>query len=195
MQYFYGNLQRTLYCTVSIAALALLTLFSQISYAQDQAQTCLDQDGEKTICPDKGTVVSQNEPVFLKKGNNIITDLSTGLSWERNTVDKNGDKVISAKDTLTWKEANAYCDTLNTADKDDWHLPTIAELNTLVHFERKFPAVKAVFTSQTAYYWSSTSYIDNRAKAWALSFYYGNSAWLYKSSSLYLRCVRNDTDL
>ncbi len=195
MQYFHGNLQRTLYGTVSTATLAFLTLFSQISYAQNQAQTCLDQEGEKITCPDKGAVISQKEPVFLKKGNKIITDLSTGLSWERNTVDKNGDKVISEKDTLTWKKANSYCETLNTTDKDNWRLPTIAELNTLVDFERKFPASKAVFTSQSAYYWSSTPYIDNKAKAWALSFYYGNNAWLYKSSSLYLRCVRNDTSL
>jgi hypothetical protein len=50
------------------------------------------------------------------------TDPETGLTWQVNV----------ASDYVNWSDAAAYCDGLELADRDDWRLPTISELRTLV---------------------------------------------------------------
>ncbi|MBW2457725.1 MAG: DUF1566 domain-containing protein [Deltaproteobacteria bacterium] len=51
----------------------------------------------------------------------VWTDPGSGLTWQ--TVHQ---------DPLTWDDANAYCDQLTLGGHDDWRLPTISDLRTLV---------------------------------------------------------------
>jgi|GEM_PF-1259263 len=51
-----------------------------------------------------------------------VTDTKTNLVWQR----KKGDK------SMTHKEAEDYCGTLTLAGADDWRLPTVTELRTLI---------------------------------------------------------------
>ena len=53
---------------------------------------------------------------------NIWTDPDTGLTWQ----------VGYAPDLLPWADAVTYCETLELSDYDDWRLPTISELRTLI---------------------------------------------------------------
>lgn len=188
--------------TVAAVVISLCTVFTQVSYAEDKVsvfelekRTCYDQKGITTGCPAKETVLPFAVPVFQDNGNQTITDFQTRLSWQQDTADTNGDGKISSKDTLNWKKANSYCGNLKMAGHDDWRLPAIEELNTLVDFSKKIPAIIPLFTSQSSYYWSSTSYIYKKEKAWCVSFYFGNSVWSYKSSSFFLRCVRDGQGL
>ncbi len=176
---------------------SLCILFSQASYAEDkpgapetEKLTCYDKNGVTTDCPAKEAVAPFGIPVFQDNGNGTVTDFQTRLTWQQDTVDTNGDGAISSKDTRTWKAASGYCDKLEMADKDDWRLPAVEELNTIVSFDKKFPAIQPPFTSQSSHYWSSTDYIYKKPKAWSVSFYFGNSAWSFKSSKFFLRCVR-----
>jgi len=53
---------------------------------------------------------------------NIWTDPDTGLTWQ----------VGYAPDLLPWADAVTYCETLELSGYDDWRLPTISELRTLI---------------------------------------------------------------
>ncbi len=62
-------------------------------------------------------------PAYLDNGDATITDLNTGLMWQKTP----GDKV-------TFNEAVAAADTLSLGGYDDWRLPTIKELYSLIDF-------------------------------------------------------------
>ncbi len=50
------------------------------------------------------------------------TDQVTGYTWQE----------TPAGNTMQWQEAIDYCKSLTLADHDDWHLPTISELRSLI---------------------------------------------------------------
>ncbi|MCI5168236.1 MAG: DUF1566 domain-containing protein [Candidatus Electrothrix sp. GM3_4] len=64
-----------------------------------------------------------NPPSYTDNGNKTITDNVTGLMWQQDMGDK-----------ITWSEANALPSTLNLGGYDDWRLPTIKELYSLILF-------------------------------------------------------------
>ena len=56
-----------------------------------------------------------------------MTDTCTGLMWQRENPDKNGDGRVDLADGFFWCEALRYCDALTLAGHDDWRLPNIRE--------------------------------------------------------------------
>ena len=77
-----------------------------------------------------------------------ITDLNTGLQWEA----KNNDGSIHDKDaTHTWDDAFAvHVAGLNAASfagHNDWRLPNVRELQSLLVYDGSAPSVDAVFSS------------------------------------------------
>ncbi len=63
------------------------------------------------------------QPSYLDNGDGTITDLNTGLMWQKTPGDK-----------ATYDEAVAAADTFTLAGYDDWRLPTIKELYSLIDF-------------------------------------------------------------
>ena len=76
---------------------------------------------------------------------------------------------------------------------NDWRLPTIQELATLINYEKYNPASDLEDTLSNAY-WSSTTYAYSAISAWYVYFYYGFQGSYLKASSLYVRCVRDGLD-
>ncbi|MCI5163629.1 MAG: DUF1566 domain-containing protein, partial [Candidatus Electrothrix sp. AX5] len=64
-----------------------------------------------------------NQPSYTDNKDGTVTDNVTGLMWQQDMGDK-----------MTWTEANARASTLNLAEYDDWRLPTIKELYSLILF-------------------------------------------------------------
>ncbi|MFO7654842.1 MAG: DUF1566 domain-containing protein [Candidatus Krumholzibacteriia bacterium] len=70
-----------------------------------------------------------------------VADLVTGLVWQR-MADTDGDGQLGVADKLTWEETRARADTLNTtgfAGHDDWRLPSVKELYSLILFSGTDP--------------------------------------------------------
>jgi hypothetical protein len=70
-------------------------------------------------------------PNYLDNDDGTITDLNTGLMWQKSTGDK-----------MTWDEAKSGADSFNLAGYDDWRLPTIKELYSLILFSGLDPMVE-----------------------------------------------------
>ena len=126
---------------------------------------------------------------YTDHGNGTITDQGTGLMWQGSD-----DNV-----TRAWQGALDYCNGLTLAGQNDWRLPNIKELESIVDDTRYNPSVDPVFTgTKSSSYWSSTSSAVNPEEAWRVFFYDGGvydnyDGGLYDNSktySFYVRCVR-----
>lgn len=95
---------------------------------------------------------------FVDNGNGTVTDHCTGLMWQQATADINKDgQIVESDDRITWAEALRYCDALEFAGHDDWRLPNVRELQSLVDYGRSGPAIDPVFSVESEWYWSSTT--------------------------------------
>jgi hypothetical protein len=80
---------------------------------------------------------SGNQPSFTKSADGLtVKDIITGLTWQQ-SPDTTGDGTIDSKDKLTWTQTQARPAVLNAANYggyNDWRLPTIKELYSLMNF-------------------------------------------------------------
>jgi len=89
-------------------------------------------------------------------------------------------------EAVKWSEIKNTFKTIH----EDWRLPVIQELLTLVDYTKIDPASKLKDFS-SSYYWSSTTNADSTYSAWIVGFRSGYSGNGSKGSSYYVRCVRN----
>jgi hypothetical protein len=99
----------------------------------DSVQTFYGQDSQH----------SGHAPHYMLSGDGLtVLDNVTGLTWQRNP-DINGDGQIRATDKLTWADFQLYPATLNSANFggfNDWRMPTIKELYSLIKFNGTDPS-------------------------------------------------------
>ena len=95
---------------------------------------------------------------FRDNGDNTVTDNATGLTWQKSDDGQ----------TRDWLGALQYCEALTLAGHDDWRLPNIKELQSIVDYSRHDPALDQRFLKQSdknAWFWSSTTHGDNISMA------------------------------
>ena len=112
----------------------------------------------------------------------IVTDNKTRLQWQDDSEAKTIEK--------TWQGAIEHCEALDLGGYDDWRLPNVNELESLIDYGRYDPAMDPIFKNVNSpdYSWSSTTAGYN---AWIVNFYIGTSSHSYRKSSSYrVRCVR-----
>ena len=132
----------------------------------------------------------QVNSTFVDNEDGTVTDIATGLIWQQaGPTDQEG----SAR-TMTWEEALTYCEELELAGKDDWRLPNINELQSIVDYTAYDPSVDVTIfpDTQSGSYWSSTTYDPNSDIAWDIHFLSGD-IWVStpdKTGNRYVRAVR-----
>jgi ribonuclease BN (tRNA processing enzyme) len=100
---------------------------------------------------------------FKNNHDGTVTDRATGLIWQTADSGKGMD----------WKDALAYAENLTLAGEDDWRLPSVKELQSIVDYSRapdarnksmRGPAIDPIFklTTDESWCWSSTTHIENQ---------------------------------
>lgn len=106
---------------------------------------CYDNTGV-IDCPGEGETFygqdaqySGTAASYTDNGDGTITDNVTGLVWRQDT-DTDGDGDMDAADKLSAAAAGEYCTNLSYAGYDDWQLPTIKQLYSLMDFSGMDPS-------------------------------------------------------
>ena len=103
-------------------------------------ENCYDVNGSQISCPTSGESTYGQDgnyeglpPFFQNNGDGTVTDLNTGLMWQQ-SPERTGNSTIDASDKLTYSEAVSAASSSTLAGYDDWRLPTITELYSLIDF-------------------------------------------------------------
>jgi hypothetical protein len=133
---------------------------------------------------------------FVDNGDGTVTDTCTGLVWQQATADINDDGLADlVHDGLTWEGALEYCENLVLGGQEDWRLPNIRELQSIVDYGRWGPSVDPSFnlawdTTWASCYWSSTTLVQNPVAAFGVSWYHGFVHYGTKNNRRYVLAVR-----
>ena len=118
----------------------------------------------------------------------VVLDTTSNLVWQDNA---------DAKDiTKDWHEALSYCNDLSLSGYNNWRLPNINELFSLVDHNNYKPAIskefKNVYNSGNEIYWSSTTSSDGSAWIEGIEFVHGDHTWRTpRTHQKHLRCVHD----
>ena len=147
--------------------------------------TCYDATGGTVACVTTGQDgdlkkgVAWPSPRFTVDGTGLcVTDNLTGLMWVRTP-----DSTLR-----TWANAMTYANGLSICGYDDWRLPNVNELESLINAEQANTATwlnnpsQGFSNVQAYYYWSSTTFAGNTAYAWGVAMSGGNVYVFSKSS-------------
>ena len=112
----------------------------------DTGQTACYNNQDEMVCPQFGDAFYGQDaqtdglqPAYQDNGDGTVSDLNTGLIWAA-SPDLNGDGVIDINDKLDYENALAYAEDFSLAGYDDWRLPTIKELYSLIQFTGTDPS-------------------------------------------------------
>jgi Protein of unknown function (DUF1566) len=123
----------------------------------------------------------------LQVETDVVTDNASKLVWQVTELDET---------SRNWQEALDYCETLSHAGKEDWRLPSIKELATLVDEAATVaPAIRAEYgASAPPQYWSSTPAPSFGSEGFAFTLETGvgySPSQKMTDSAAAARCVRS----
>ena len=106
----------------------------------DTGQVNCYNKNSKISCPSEGEDFygqdgnyEGNQPSYLDNGDGTVSDLNTGLMWQKDMGEK-----------MTFEEVFEKAEKLNLGDYNDWRAPTIKELYSLIIFTGQVQGEKAI---------------------------------------------------
>ncbi len=131
---------------------------------------------------------------FVCNGDGTVTDNLTGLTWVKDPSELGeGWGSPGGPSRMNWQDAIKNCKKLNFAGRKDWRLPTIKELQSLIDYEKRNPAINTEFfpNTQSRWYWSGTPVAGYSYVAWVVYFGGGDVGGGDRDGGYYVRPVRS----
>ncbi len=139
--------------------------------------------------------VMWSSPRFADNNNGTVMDNFTGLVWTQNAnlfSRQNWDGALASCNGL----ANGSYGLRDGSSMNDWRLPNVKELQSLIDYSRYDPALPdhPFANVQPFYYWSSTTYAGITSYGWYVSLYNGSMLNDAKIIPLnFVWCVRDES--
>jgi hypothetical protein len=131
---------------------------------------------EKIVVQDSALIkLLRDSNRFKKLEDGWVRDTLVGVEWGP-----------SSDKTMNWDQANKYCAKLGG------RLPEVNELQSLVDYTKKEPAINAEIFPDTksSWYWSGTQHQSWTDSAWCVDVYYGIVGYNDKGIGYCVRPVR-----
>lgn len=114
----------------------------------------------------------------------VVLDTSTSLLWQ----DAQDNRDLA----LTYFEAEDYCEKLKIKQYQDFRLPTLNELQSIIDYTKYKPAVLTGFlNAANETYWTTTPFADDSSEVWTIHFKKGERSVKGKHYDRNLRCVQS----
>ncbi|WP_177428214.1 Lcl C-terminal domain-containing protein [Candidatus Venteria ishoeyi] len=108
---------------------------------------------------------------FDINGDGTVTDRKTGLMWKQCLEGLSGIDCTGTASTTTWEVALSAAEDSTFAGYNDWRLPNIKELASIVERKCMNPAINlSVFPVSPGFAWSSTPRVNYPEKVWGIQF-------------------------
>lgn len=137
-------------------------------------------------CPACLTCGSMEDSAFIDNGDGTVTDQRTRLVWAKDPEAE-----------MDRSQAKAYVETLVFAGRDDWRLPDVEDLLTIVDFGRTSPSISSAFAIPGAggderFYWTATVHPRSMAGVESYIIDFGSARVLsaYHTEPMFVRAVR-----
>jgi len=117
------------------------------------------------------SLLLEEKAKFHDNGDGTATDASTSLTWMRFTLGQmwNGGKGVGEPYSLTYEDAKSFRHTF--AGFDDWRLPSIGELNSIVDREIESPhANSVIFNLMVVGRYLSSTLVKRTNQAYSINF-------------------------
>ena len=115
----------------------------------------------------------------------MIQDSKRNLLWE--------DTMHVEEVKITHIKAKVYCAELTLGGFENWRVPTLKDLLSIVDYKRYKPSLMKEFkySNKDTLYWSSTHYAKTSDEFWGVSFKDGATSNASETYDRYVRCVRD----
>ena len=138
------------------------------------------------MCVRSKGLPTANFELSTVNGETIAKDSSTGLVWQKTYTE-----------IKTWKEALAYCESLEYAGYSDWRLPNKNELASIINYDQEDSSYPLDMPADYGF-WTSTTFFSNYTSTKDLAVLIdidGGFAYAPKHNKFYnrpyhVRCVR-----
>ncbi len=172
------------------------------AFAASGQTTCYNPSGSNVVsCTGTGQDGEKQAGATLAyqdNGDGTVTDRDTGLMWEKQSDDGS---IHDRDNAFTFANAGTHVAALNSANfagHNDWRLPNIRELSSLVDYGVANPAIATSFfhtncfggatvlngsCTAFSFYWSSTSSTNLPGSAFTVNFTDGTSGVFVKNGT------------
>lgn len=167
-----------------IFTLTLLLAISSYAGTVRAVQTCRSE-----------SEIPANTPTeqFIDHGDGTVTDTKTGLMWAKCPEGLSGsDCATGSAITHNWQEALNLASTSVFADYNDWRLPNINELLSIIERQCANPAINLLVFPNTpaSFFWTASPYYYLGNIASGHDFKYGDEYGHGKIDANRVRFVR-----
>ena len=154
---------------------------------------CLDPNWNEWPIPNSQADVTAGAPnleSYTDNGDGTVTDNVTGLMWQKAVATTTDD--AGTYSTYTWAQAVAYCPTLTLAGHNDWRLPSVIEIMSIVDVGRYGPSINDAYfpATSSSWFWSSSPVAGLPSTVWSVDFNFGLTDRIDVPETFYVRCVR-----
>ena len=131
---------------------------------------------------------------FIDNCDGTVTDTTTGLMWMRCAMGQTwlATTCVGEAMSYTWDQATALRHSF--AGYDDWQLPGLKELQSIVNEGRADPSIDTLVfpITPSSDFWTATANAENPYWAWSVRFNFGrsHSDWV-RTNRCHVRLVRS----